>query len=113
MPRSTLEAHRLARLVQDRRDPGIDRRVPQRALAARMVEQERRSERDREREPRGLREVAAHLRQVRAVERSGVEVREGVTAADHVLEEVVGEARGEAPRGLPGKNRFRSRRSGR
>ena len=84
----------------------------QRAGPALVVHRELAAERLRELQHLGLAQVAAHLGQVRAVERARVHVDQRVAVAQHVEQAARRAALAELPRALPGKKRFRSRRSG-
>jgi hypothetical protein len=59
-----------------------------------------------------MEEVDTDLRQVVAIERAGVQVDQELAASHHVLEERVATSDATLPSRLPGKLRFRSRRSG-
>ena len=61
----------------------------------------------------GIDEVDPELGEVGAVVAAGVEVDAGVAAPDDLGDEPVGELGVSEPRGEPGNERLRSRRSGR
>ena len=80
-------AERLAGLVDDRRDAGLGRFPSQAAIRSGPVDDNAQTEVNREIANRGIGQVRAYLRQVRALERACVQINQSVAIRDDVGEE--------------------------
>ena len=98
-----LNPQRLAGFERDGGNAGVGGRAAQRTDGAAVVQNHRRSEPARQIHDVEICQIAAHLREVGAVKRTGVDVDEIVAGLDHVFEQRVREPRGRAALFLSGK----------
>ena len=100
---AVLYAKRLARFERYRGNAGVGCGPAQSADGAAVVQDHGRSEAARQFDHVEVRQIAAHLREVRAVKRAGVDVDQIVAGFDDVFEQRVGQPRGRAALFLTGE----------